>query len=98
MVSWRHELNRRVRQRSLKRNIELGNRLLGRIPEEREIPFQVFPPNIVNEYTDIVIKALPLDQFKLSRRLVLGQGHSLGCSNLLRDLSQLPLCVLSPSL
>ena len=84
--------------RGLRKCIELGDHLPSRLPEERYVPFRVFLPNIINECANIVVKALLLDMFELSRRLILGQGRSLGCNNLLKDPGQLPLCIVNLSL
>ena len=52
--------------------------------------------DVINEGTDAILETLTLDLPELSRRLVLGQSQRLGRINLLGNLGQLPLRLLSP--
>ena len=71
LVSWRHELHRRISNRGLWRRIKLSDHLPGSLPKERQVSFRMLAPNIVNKHGDALIKVLALDLFELSRRLVL---------------------------
>ena len=53
--------------------------------------------DVKDESVNTVIKSVMPELLQFSRRPILGQSRSLGCSNLLRDLSQLPLRILSQS-
>ena len=66
LVSWRHELRKKVSERGLGRCIELGDHLPGRLPEERQVSFWMLTPNVVNKRVDAIIEVLNLDLLKLS--------------------------------
>ena len=98
LVSQGQEVRRKLRQRGLRRCIELGDHLPSRLPEKGQVSFRVFPPNIVNKCADTVIEALPLDLLELSRGLILEPRPQSWLQQSPRDSSQLSLSVLSPSL
>ena len=66
LVSWRHELRRKVRDGGLWRCIEFGNHIPSHLPEERQVLFGVLVPNIVNECTETLVKIVSTDLFELS--------------------------------